>query len=119
MLLILYITILYCKKMDRYGICGIGLKLFEDYLSKTMQYVISHPMKKIIVEYHRVLCWVPCCLYINNLTSVSEFCFSVLFADDIDVFINGKCMDILCHQPNEDMINVQEWLECNKLPLMF
>ena len=56
-------------------------------------------------------------LYINDLTSVSEYCFSVLFADDTNVFITGKDMDTLCHQLNEDLRNVQEWLQCSKLSL--
>ena len=56
-------------------------------------------------------------LYINDLTSVSEFCFSVLFADDTNMFITGKDMDILCHQLNGDLRNIQEWLQCNKLSL--
>ena len=40
-------------------------------------------------------------LYINDLTSVSEFCFSVLFADDTSMFITGKDMDTLWYQLNE------------------
>ena len=56
-------------------------------------------------------------LYIIDLTSVSEFCFSVLFADDTNMSITGKDLDILCHRLNEDLENVQEWLQCNKLSL--
>ena len=33
------------------------------------------------------------------------------------MFITGKDMDVLCHQLNEDLRNVQEWLQCNKLSL--
>ena len=56
-------------------------------------------------------------LYINDLTNVSEFCFSVLFADDTNMFITGKDMNGLCNQLKEDLRNVQEWLQCNKLAL--
>ena len=56
-------------------------------------------------------------LYISDLTNVSEFCFSVLFADDTNMFITGKDMNVLCNQLNEDLRNVQEWLQCNKLSL--
>ena len=49
--------------------------------------------------------------------SLSEFCFSVLFADDTNMFITGKDMDVLCQQLNKDLRNVQEWLQCNKLSL--
>ena len=33
------------------------------------------------------------------------------------MFITGKDMDILRHELNEDLRNVQEWLQCNKLSL--
>ena len=56
-------------------------------------------------------------LYTNDLTCVSEYCLSVLFADDTNMLITGKDMDILCHQLNEDLRNVHEWLQCNKLSL--
>ena len=41
-------------------------------------------------------------LYINDLASVSEFCFSVLFADDTNMFITGKDMNVLCRQLKVD-----------------
>ena len=56
-------------------------------------------------------------LYINDLASVSEFCFPVLFADDTNMFIAGKDMNVLCRQLNEDLRNIQECLQCNKLSL--
>ena len=31
------------------------------------------------------------------------------------MFITGKDIDVLCHQLNEDLRNVQEWLQCSKL----
>ena len=54
----------------------------------------------------------------NDLTSVSEYCFSVLIADDTNMFLTGKDMYVSCHQLNEDLRNVQEWLQCNKLSLI-
>ena len=54
---------------------------------------------------------------IVRIASVSEFCFSVLFADDTNMFITGKDMNVLCRQLNEDLRNIQEWLQCNKLSL--
>ena len=43
--------------------------------------------------------------------------FSVLSADDTHMFITGKDMIVLCNQLNEDLRNVQEWLQCNELSL--
>ena len=50
-------------------------------------------------------------------SSVSEFCFSVLLADDTNMHITSKYMDVICHQLNEDWRNAQEWLQGNKLSL--
>ena len=111
------------QKMDKYGICDVELQWFKDYLSNRMQYVTYNNYKSSQAKIH---CGVPqgsilgpilFLLYINDLTSVSEYCFSVLFADDTNMFITGKDMDVLCHQLNEDLRNVQEWLQCNKLSL--
>ena len=52
-----------------------------------------------------------------SLPGVSELYLIVLFADDTNMFIAGKDMDVLYHQLNEDVRNIQEWLRCNELSL--
>ena len=56
-------------------------------------------------------------IYINDLSSVSECCFSLLFADDTNMFHTGTDIKVVCNEVNEDLKNVQEWLNCNKLSL--
>ena len=56
-------------------------------------------------------------LYINDLSSVSEYCYSVLFADDTNVFISGENVNVLCSTLNEELEGIREWLCCNKLSL--
>ena len=56
-------------------------------------------------------------LYINDLVNVSRHCFSILFADDTNMFISGINLEVLCSQLNEDIREIQEWLNCNKLSL--
>ena len=67
----------------------------------------------IIINHHSELLHV----YINDLSNVSEYCFSILFAGDTNMFHTGKDMEIVFDQVNEDLKNVQEWLNCNKLSL--
>ena len=60
----------------------------------------------------------PFLLYINDLlSSVSEACFSILFADNTNMFITGHNVNEICNQWNPDLFRVQEWLHCNKLSL--
>ena len=53
--------------------------------------------------------------YINDLSSASEYCYSVLFADDTNVFISGENINVLCNKLNEEPECIREWLRCNKL----
>ena len=48
---------------------------------------------------------------------MSEVCFSILLADDTNVFITGHNVHEMCTQLNADLFRVQEWLHCNKLSL--
>ena len=56
-------------------------------------------------------------LYINDLSSVSEYCYSVLFADDTNIFISGENINVLCKKLNEELECIREWLCYNKLSL--
>ena len=56
-------------------------------------------------------------IYINDLYSVSNYCFSILFADDTNLFIRGKEIEIMCDRLNDDLEKIREWLCCNKLSL--
>ena len=87
------------------------------------QYVTYTPVKS---ARERVYCGVPqrsilghlmFLVYINDLSSVSEYCYSVLFADDTNVFISGENIDVLCNRLNEEVEGIREWLGCNKLSL--
>ena len=75
-------------------------------------------MKKSIVEYLKVLYWVP---YYFTVYQWLDKCLRILFFSVICwwhyMFITGKYMNVLCNQLNEDLRNVQEWLQCNKISL--
>ena len=56
-------------------------------------------------------------LYINDLASVSTIIFSILFADDSNLFISGKDPNKLITTMNTEITKVVEWLKINKLSL--
>ena len=110
-------------KLEKYGIQGTELQWLNDDLSNRRQYVTYSNYKS---SFGTITCGVPqgsilgpllFLMYINDLSNVSEYCFSLLFADDTNMFHTGKDMKIVCDQVNEDLKNVQEWLDCNKLSL--
>ena len=110
-------------KLHKYGVQDTALLWFQDYLTNRMQYVTYNSIKS---EPKMIDCGVPqgsilgpllFLLYINDLSTVSVSCFSILFADDTNMFITGKDIQDMCHRLNEDLVKIQEWLCCNKLSL--
>ena len=56
-------------------------------------------------------------VYINDLATVSDKIFSVLFADDSNLFLSGKNPNALIDTMNIEVQKVIQWLRINKLSL--
>ena len=56
-------------------------------------------------------------LYINDLATVSNAYFPILFADDTNIFITGKSIEEMCTKINDELEKIQGWLNYNKLSL--
>ena len=56
-------------------------------------------------------------LYINDLSNASNIIFSILFADDSNMFLTGKDPNALIRTMNQEMKHVVDWLKLNKLSL--
>ena len=115
--------IILLQNMYLYGIQDTTLSWFENYLSNRKQYVTYNGIKS---QTEKINCGVPqgsilgpllFLLYINDLSTVSEACMSILFADDTNMFFTGKNLKTMAAVINEELIRVQEWLHCNKLSL--
>ena len=87
------------KKLYKYGIRGSALKWMIDYLKGRQQYVV---FKRHCSS--------------NDMSSVSQLLFTLLFADDTNVFTSGKDVQLLAIINNE-LTKIVEWLNLNKLSL--
>ena len=83
-------------KLEHYGIRGVALDILRSYLSDRHQFVVYNDVKS---DNQKITCGVPqgsilgpllFLLYINDLAYVSTKLFSLLFADDSNMFLTGK-----------------------------
>ena len=56
-------------------------------------------------------------LYINYFSNVSDILYYVLFADDKNVFLNGRDIHKLINTMQQELLKLHTWLLCNKLIL--
>ena len=110
------------QKLYHYGIRGNALQWFNSYHSNRYQYVnysnTSSDMKLITcgVPQGSILGPLLFLLYINDIASVSNL-FSILFADDITLFYSWKSLQVLATVVNNELRNVIEWFNANRLSL--
>ena len=114
----------YSEAISKFRCSSHTLSWFENYLSNRKQYVTYNG---IVSKTEKNNCGAPqgsilgpllFLLYINDLSTVSKACMSILFADDTNMFFTGKNLQTMTRVINEELTKVQEWLYCNKLSLI-
>ena len=81
------------KKLHAYGIRGNALKLLKSYLTNRTQYITYDGVRSSTKP---IQCGVPQgsilgpLLFMNDIGNVSDFLYSILYADDTSVLLNGK-----------------------------
>ena len=53
----------------------------------------------------------------NDISRSSDILFSILFADDTSVFIEGTYFDYICEVLNNELEKVNIWINTNKLTI--
>ena len=111
------------KKLKCYGIGGTTLAWFKSYLSNRKQYIPSNSLPK---EYCNILCGVPqgsilgpllFLIYVNDLCHASSILMEIMFADDTNLFLSHKNIDILFQMMQKELQNISTWFKANKLSL--
>ncbi len=108
------------KKLEFSGIRGTALKWLESYLSNRIQAVTydNHVSDELVIK-----CGVPqgsilgpllFLIYVNDLPNVSNLFFSVLFADDTNVFVAGNNLQELTTTVNIELDKLSAWRRLNK-----
>ena len=111
------------KKLYAYGIRGVALKLLESYLSGRFQYVVYDYQQSATLS---ITCGVPqgsvlgpllFIIYMNDICNVSRLLFTILYADDTSVLVNGKSLNLIIEIVNSELQLLSTWLKSNKLSL--
>ena len=107
--------------MYHYGIRGVAHDWFCDYLKNRTQLVSYHNIQS---NYADISCGVPqgsilgpllFLIYINDMAFVSTQLFSVLFADDTNMFGTDDDLEALIVNVNTELEKIVKWLNANKL----
>ena len=108
-------------KLYNYGIRGPIYKWFESYLSNRKQYTVVNGIcsSTHAIEYGvpqgSVLGPVLFLLYINDIKNAAPINTVKLFADDTNLFVNGKSETDVCEKANEILKNLANYFLANKL----
>ena len=119
-------TINHCilsDKLQVYGIRGPAHNWFSSYLKSRHQYTVFSNTSS-----HRknITCGVPqgsvlgpllFLIYINDIALCTNNLKFILFADDTNIYLQGRDLNLLQDTMNRELENVSSWLKSNKLTL--
>ena len=112
-----------CCKLEHYGVRGLPLRWFADFLSNRKQCVNYN---NVLSNFNSVVCGVPqgsilgpllFILYVNDMNNCSDILKFILFADDTNLFYS--CNNLIGFQKTIDgeLDKLNNWFQANKLSL--
>ena len=113
------------KKMEMYGIRGLPLHWFTNYLTNRQQYVSLTGTES---RKQTMVCGVPqgsslgpllFLIYINDIPNCSEKLSFRIFADDTNIFASSSNAAQLETLINQELKKVKEWCDINRLSINF
>ena len=108
-------------KLDRCGIRGNAHKLINSYLSNRKQYteVLNEKSDELLVQYGvpqgSVLGPLLFLIYINDITNCSTDGEFVMFADDTNIFVQGKNKQAVFEKANKILDSLYRYMRANLL----
>lgn len=111
------------SKLEHYGVRGVALQWFKNYLSCRTQFVqynghsSSSSNIKCGVPQGSILGPLLFLLYINDLCKVSKVLDMILFADDTNIFYSHQDPNYLMEIVNSELKKLTSWFQANKLSI--
>ena len=111
------------RKLHCYGVRGVALNWFNDYLSCRKQYVSYESVESSLLP---IKCGVPqgsilgpllFLLYVNDISNSTTSLQYILFADDTNVFSSNSDFQSLQRILNTELPKLSTWFKSNKLSL--
>ena len=109
------------QKLECFGVCGIVLDWFRNYLLDRKQYMFYIIITTLVND---IPCGVPqgyvlgpllFIIYTNDLPNFLNVCKAILFGDDTTIYCSSNNIQDLYVIANHELESLSEWLRSNKL----